>query len=184
MDNHLNNQWTLWYHDPYNNEWNIDSYKNIYTITTINDFAKIKNSWSILPTIKSSMYFLMRIHIKPMWEDKNNISGGLWSFKITGTDNDILDTWMKLSIYLQGESLLKNTNNYKLINGISISPKKFFSIIKIWCKEEFNNTLFNDDLLTILDFKNGIYKPHNENILKDNKKKFKNKMIKFKKNRK
>jgi len=174
MDLNLNEKWSFWYHDPYNCKWTIDSYKKILDIKTIRDFAKINNSWDILPNINKSMYFLMKIPILPIWEDKHNIKGGLWSFKIIGDDAYILDVWTKLSIYLLGESLLKNINN-ELINGISVSRKKNFSIIKLWCKTDCVLSEFNDDILELLEKNKAIYKPHNENIINDTKKKFKNK---------
>ena len=172
----LNNTWTYWYHDPYNNKWTIDSYKKLYEIGSIKDFAILNNSWDILPNINKSMYFLMKIHILPIWEDKNNQNGGLWSFKIVGNDSYIKEIWNKLCIYLLGESLLKNIENNNLINGISISPKKYFSIIKIWCRNKCELSLFNNNLIKLLQMTKAVYKAHNENIIKDSKKKFKNKI--------
>ena len=37
------------------------------------------------------------------------------------------------------ENIHKDKKKYDLINGISISPKKEFNIIKIWFKEDIKN---------------------------------------------
>ena len=47
-----------------------------------------------------------------------------------------------------GKSLPKNSEKYDNINGISISPKKEFNIIKIWFKCKIKNI---DNILNIDD---------------------------------
>ena len=80
----------------------------------------------------------MRDNIHPLWEDKNNINGGCWSYK--KNINLISDLWTDISIYLIGETLY---NEPLQINGISICMKKGKnSIIKIWtnsCEVSLNN---------------------------------------------
>ena len=83
--------------------------------------------------IVNCMLFLMRSHIKPMWEDENNRSGGCFSYKIN--NNDVIKIWQKLSYSLVGETLIIDKKKHKCINGITISPKKNFCIIKIWLKD-------------------------------------------------
>ena len=76
------------------------------------------------------MLFLMREGIKPIWEDTRNRDGGCFSYKVA--NKLVTQTWKQLSYSLVGETL---TNDLKLrpnINGITISPKKNFCIIKIW----------------------------------------------------
>jgi translation initiation factor 4E len=126
----LNSRWVLWYHDPENSDWDFKSYEKICVFDTIELF------WSIHNYIKnellySGMFFIMKENINPLWEDNNNINGGCWSFKILKKNS--YNAWINLSVYLIGETL---TEEYNFINGISISPKKGFCIIKIW----INNT--------------------------------------------
>jgi hypothetical protein len=70
--------------------------------------------------------------IKPTWED--NIKGGSWSYKID--KKDIAQAWTKLSVHLLSDNFIeKNESKADLHNqmvGISISPKKTFSIFKVW----------------------------------------------------
>ena len=83
------------------------------------------------------MFFIMREGILPIWEDKQNKTGGCWSFKII--KKDVFNAWNELAITLLGESITKNPVQNMEINGISISPKKSFCIIKIWNKDSNNN---------------------------------------------
>ena len=50
--------------------------------------------------------------------------------------------WEKLCIGLMGETLLlpEFRNNWNVVNGISTSPKRYFSVVKIWLKTtEYQN---------------------------------------------
>ena len=61
----LNNKWTLWAHLPHDTNWTADSYKEIYTMDTIESAITLVNT---LPDklIKNCMLFIMREGIKPM----------------------------------------------------------------------------------------------------------------------
>lgn len=128
----LNDKWILYAHLPHDTDWSIESYKRIASMNSIEQVIAISES---LPDkmIVNCMLFLMRSHIKPMWEDSNNKSGGCFSYKIN--NNDVIKVWQKLSYSLVGESLIVNKKKHKCINGITISPKKNFCIIKIWLKD-------------------------------------------------
>ena len=122
----LNSKWGFWYHDPENTNWDIKSYQKIFTFDTVEKF------WSLHKHIEnemlnSGMFFIMKEGIYPLWEDNQNINGGCWSYKII--KKDAYKAWVQLAVSLIGESLSTETN---FINGISISPKKGFCIIKIW----------------------------------------------------
>ena len=74
-DHKLNSKWKLWFHDPLDNNWKLESYKDIYTIESIESYCKL---YSFLNNkiIENSMLFLMRDTIDPLWEHKENINGG------------------------------------------------------------------------------------------------------------
>ena len=135
----LNNTWVIWYHDN-NKDWTIKGYKKIYEIKTIEDFWEVYLRLNN-PLLLKGQFFLMKNNIEPIWENKDNINGGCWSYKINKSDT--LISWLYLSIYLCGEILTKEHEHMDIINGISISPKKNFCIIKIWN----NNNKIIDNIL-------------------------------------
>ena len=106
-------------------------------------------------------FFLMRDTILPIWEDKNNINGGYWSFKIA--IHNIHNAWNEITMALIGENILKDKTNIYSINGISISPKKNFCIIKIWNSEKLIHTNARDILnknILLINFEESLYKSH------------------------
>jgi translation initiation factor 4E len=173
----LHNPWLVWYHNPSDTSWDISSYKDILEIHSIEDFIVLMNSWNVcLPNVSEGMFFMMRklddkTPIYPQWEDVHNRGGGYWSFKI---DNENAQTsWYKLAMFLIAESITKSLDNSLLINGISISPKKNFCIIKIWNndKEKRDISLLNDEMDDFLEMDKVLYTEHEVNIEKDNNKK-------------
>lgn len=126
---YLSNIWTLWLHLPHDNDWSVNSYKKIYTFNTLEDaILIIENINKVI--VESSMLFLMKNNIKPIWEDEENNKGGSICYKISS--DEVYNVWKKINYYLIGETITNNTKLLHLINGISISPKKNFCIIKIW----------------------------------------------------
>ena len=127
--NKLKDSWTLWAHLPHDTEWNLNSYKKIMTFNTVEEALTL---YETLPDkmIKNCMLFLMRKGITPIWEDEKNRNGGCFSYKIP--NRLIVNTWKQSSYTLLGETFTNDVNLRKDINGITISPKKNFCIIKIW----------------------------------------------------
>jgi hypothetical protein len=156
----LNDTWSLYFHDPDNSNWGIESYILISTISSVHDWLKVfehfKDEWH------KGMFFLMREHIQPIWEDKHNSNGGCISFKIW--KNELKDSWFELSSKILGEMLLNKEyiNNWENICGVSISPKRKFCIARIWLSNDTNiyqeNYNFNFPLYT-----STLYKSHIDN---------------------
>jgi translation initiation factor 4E len=144
METHLlNDKWNLFYHLPDDKSWNLNSYKiilkninNTETVVALNNNVSDK-------IIKYSMLFLFRANIAPMWEDPANAKGGSFSFKVY--NSKVVSIWKLLVCSLVGETLCIDNENIKLVNGITISPKRKFCIIKIWMK----NCLFQDPNILI-----------------------------------
>ena len=126
----LNDKWNLYYHLPDDKNWDISSYTVI--LGDIEDAEQVIAINDLLsePVIRSCMLFLMRKGITPMWEDPKNRVGGCFSYRIL--NKQVGDLWKTLMYLVCGETLTSNSAHHKHINGITISPKKNFCIIKVW----------------------------------------------------
>lgn len=155
----LPSSWTLWFHSPTETSWDISSYQKIATITSLEDFWDVYSRMTN-PIVENGMFFLMRGDINPIWEDPKNRDGGCWSFKIY--KKYIPNTWLDLSVHTVAESLTRKNSDSNLITGISISPKKSFSIIKIWNNDsnKKENKIITDKI-SHLQLNECLYKAHN-----------------------
>jgi hypothetical protein len=134
QDNYLNDVWCLYFHDPYDMNWENSSYKFITTISSIDDFIQVFKSFNDLWS--RGMFFIMREHITPRWEDDNNKNGGCFSYKIN--KDELIDKLFDITSLVLGETLGINDLISHNINGISICPKKNYHIVRIWIKSNIN----------------------------------------------
>lgn len=154
-DIYLNDIWVLYFHDPNDSNWNMISYLNLGSINNVQEFWN--HHQCLTPHLHQGMFFIMREYVFPSWDDKENINGGCLSIKILKENIQLY--WEDLCVKLLGETLINEEYReayWNTINGISISPKKFFCIVKIWLKDE---SLWSD----IADFHQDIL---NYNIIK------------------
>ena len=154
----LSETWCLWAHLPHDTDWSLKSYKNIYSLTSIEETIAVMES---LPEtlVKNCMLFLMRDGIKPTWEDPKNRDGGCFSYKVS--NKHVYNVWKELSYVLVGNTISANDDFVANVSGITISPKKNFCIIKIWMAScEFQNpTIITNEIVNISS--NGsIFKKH------------------------
>lgn len=124
----LNNEYTLWYHNPNDTNWTQDSYHQILSFTNLQEFWTL-DYFITQEMIEEGMFFIMREEVLPIWEEDSNKDGGYISWKIE--KKKAYNLWIDIAGYL----ITNNLMNDELINGISISPKKNFNIIKLWFKE-------------------------------------------------
>ncbi len=155
----LSDKWTLWAHLPHDTNWGIDSYHDILTFNTAEEGIALCET---LPEkmVKNCMLFLMKNDIKPTWEDPGNIKGGSFSFKVG--NKTVHEIWNKLFCTTVGLTISPDIDFVNTVNGITISPKKNFCIIKIWtnnCSKQ-NPELIDPNQLKGLNMNGCLFKKH------------------------
>ena len=153
----LSDKWVLWAHLPHNTDWSLKSYIKILEVSNVESVIALINS---LPDqmIKNCMLFFMKKGILPMWEDPKNCDGGCFSFKIT--NKNIPKVWKNLSYMLTGDSLTNNKKLLQTINGITVSPKKSFCILKIWTSTLKYQNVKELNEVNDVSFQGCIFKKH------------------------
>ena len=144
----LSDKWTLWTHLPHDTNWNIDSYKPVLSFNAAEELIALLQ---VLPEklVKNCMLFMMRVGIEPTWEDPKNKDGGCFSYKIS--NKVVKNIWNSLCYAIAGETISNDPKFIKSVNGITISPKKAFCIIKIWmsdCDNQNPTKIINIDGLS------------------------------------
>jgi hypothetical protein len=143
----LDDTWTLYFHEPSDSSWTMSSYLRLDQISSIESFWQVHEG--VRKYLSRGMFFLMREHVFPCWDDPNNIRGGCISIKVL--KEDLESFWEQVVIRMLGDRLIlppkqdscrqhgSNLNFeeplWTYVNGVSTSPKRFFCICKIWLKE-------------------------------------------------
>lgn len=168
LDTKLHSEWTLYVHLSKDSDWSISSYKVVQTVDNIgNMFALLNN----IPLVfyEKSMIFYMKDNIKPVWEDEHNRKGGCISFKIMSNELDMNLLFKNICYAISTNTFSTNKEYMNSINGVTISPKKNFHIIKLWLNNKDNSLISNLlDLAThteskitkYLDYNTAIFKEH------------------------
>jgi hypothetical protein len=145
----------VWFHDIYNNSWDLSSYKHFMNIESPKDFWGFHNNIDI----KKGMYFIMKNGIKPLWEDPSNIKGAYYSLK--ADENIVYKDFLEISIGFITNTLLDKNNEY--VTGVSVTKKNKFHVIKIWLKKDIDFNINSNYQLSNYDF---ICKSHQHSLSK------------------
>ena len=154
----LSDKWTLWAHLPHDTDWSAASYIKIHKLTSVEESICLKEALNE-EVVLNCMLFLMLGDVLPMWEDKNNCSGGCFSYKIS--NKHVFETWWELVFCLLGRTITTHDDFRKSIMGITISPKKNFCIVKIWLNTCAYRSPNKITTLPYLDTHGCLFKKHN-----------------------
>ena len=138
MEEHhwLQDVWTFYFHDPEDQRWTLESYRRLGDAASVEDFWELQGA--VAPHVRAGMFFAMREHVFPCWDDKHNIDGGCISIKVPV---DVAPAaWELLLKRAIGETLVVDDSSWASLNGISISPKRGFCIVKIWMADDRHAT--------------------------------------------
>lgn len=133
------NQWTIYFHDFMDSNWNKNSYEKLITLKTVSDFWTVFDI--IQPKLSRGMFFFMKNDIFPKWDD--NYRCDKYAFiSIKIIKENVASFMENILVNLLSETLsIVEKDN---IHGLSISPKKNFCICKIWTK---SNVLFEKNYI-------------------------------------
>ena len=138
----LSNKWNLFYHLQSDNRWTIESYRVIMRDIQYAESVVALNRQIPDYLLYNTMFFCMKDGVGPTWEDKKNRDGGCFSYCVANAE--VGNVWHRLLCMMCGGTLCVNTKHEQHINGITISPKKKFVVIKIWldvCKLQDPNII-------------------------------------------
>eukprot|EP00798_Chlamydomonas_sp_ICE-L_P024992 gene24994-10652_t len=69
----LNDIWTVYFHNPQDHDWTYDSYVRLGNISTAEEVLAYIDI--MREDVQNGMFFVMREHVFPCWDDPLNIGG-------------------------------------------------------------------------------------------------------------
>jgi hypothetical protein len=123
-EDYFDDVWNVYFHDPVDKDWTFKSYALLNTISSPAEYWMTHAA--ITPErLHLGMFFLIREHIYPCWDDPSNKDGGCYSIKVPRLAVDSF--WQKVCALVLTESI-----DLLEVNGLSISPKGQYCIVKLW----------------------------------------------------
>jgi len=119
--------WTLYFHSAEESKWTLQTFQSLGSMTTWSDFWNVMEGLRV-DTLSEGMFFLMRDPSPPLWESHHHIRGGCYSFRCP--KKDVCDVFLAYAIACILNKVTTSPEHRS--NGISISPKRGFNIIKVW----------------------------------------------------
>lgn len=155
--NSLQSEWIYWAHSPTDTVWTIQSYKSIMNVKYVEELISLLH---VLPEkmLTSYMFFIMKNNILPLWEDKNNINGGCFSYKVS--NKYVKEVWTTLAYAMCGNTITTDPEFNRSIAGMTISPKKSFCIIKLWMTNCIHQNPNKIIMIQNLNHKECFFKKH------------------------
>ena len=150
--------WTLYFHEPEDKTWTPDSYKRLMSFSnweTLGSLLRELGHHKLL----NGMLFTMQGDTSPLWENRANIRGGSYCLKVGR--KVALDVYHR---YLIAAGLGLITSRENPIVGVTMSPKRGFSIIKLWNTNAkgFNNPADIVLLHEEVKIEEILYRPHTD----------------------
>jgi len=116
----------------------VDFFANLRPICTV---KTIKAFWRVVNNIQPvdhlgerESYHLMRNEKRrPVWEDMDNMDGGLWSFKVKKEDTVLV--WQELLLAAIGEQFSDCVAEGDDVCGVSVRIRFDQNVIQIWNQE-------------------------------------------------
>lgn len=160
--NPLNDSWICWFHDVNNEQWTLNSYNQLMTCQTVQDFWILENN--IRDRLCKGMYYFMRVGYPPIWDHPKNINGCGWTFKID--KKYATKFWENLLCFCIGET---STSKPTDIIGVSISPKLKFVTVRVWMSNNSSDPSQFDKIFNVtkndtyvINFHNARFTPNKD----------------------
>jgi len=133
----LENSWCLWFDRYIGPGFSADEYAAAMLEVAL--FDDIQSYWrwtNNLPTATqldlTCSYHLMKKGIRPLWEDKSNVNGGSFSFRISSADT-YDEIWSTISLNaIAGQFDLFLSDYFNELCGVSIGMRKNEASFTIW----------------------------------------------------
>lgn len=165
---YIDDTWTLHFHDASDSDWTHSSYVRVADVSSLEDFAAMQ--LALRDRVAGGMFFVMREHVFPCWDDPNNIEGGCVTVRVAKQHaeqvwNEVVLHALCDAVWTGGDGDIAN-----VVNGVSISPKAVYAIIKIWVSAEVNpaDVVFSTNPRVRSLLGHVMYKPNREYIHANN----------------
>ncbi|KAK3299286.1 translation initiation factor eIF 4e-like domain-containing protein [Chaetomium fimeti] len=102
-------------------------------IESVQDFWRYNNNTPVDQIKMRESIYLFKAGFKPIWEDRRNVLGGSWTFRVPKSNGP--DVWNRVQLLAIGEKLQSVLEDGDQICGVGLSVRFNSHLISIWHRD-------------------------------------------------
>ncbi|KAK0728096.1 eukaryotic translation initiation factor 4E-4 [Lasiosphaeria miniovina] len=118
-------------------------------IESVQDFWRYNNNTPVDQIRMRESIYLFKSGFKPIWEDRRNITGGSWTFRVQKSAGP--DIWTRVQLLAVGEKLQTALEDGDQICGVGLSVRFNSHLISIWHRDSSKQKSIDGILKCVLD---------------------------------
>ncbi|KAK0101300.1 hypothetical protein ONS95_006477 [Cadophora gregata] len=130
-------------------------------IESVQDFWRYNNNTPVDQIKMRESIYLFKQGFQPVWEDRRNIDGGSWTFRVPKANGP--DFWTRVQLMAIGEKLQSCLDTGDQLAGVGLSVRFNSHLISIWHRAGTNQKSIDAILATVLEELPAELKPKPDN---------------------
>jgi len=130
-------------------------------IESVQDFWRYNNNTPVDQIKMRESIYLFKQGFQPVWEDRRNINGGSWTFRVPKANGP--DFWTRVQLMAVGEKLQGCLELGDQLCGVGLSVRFNSHLISIWHRDASKQKSVDDLLATVLEELPAELKPKPDN---------------------
>lgn len=118
-------------------------------IESVQDFWRYNNNTPVDQIKMRESIYLFKAGFKPIWEDRRNILGGSWTFRVPKSIGP--DVWTRVQLLAIGEKLQSVLEEGDQLCGVGLSVRFNSHLISIWHRDASRQKSIDGMLQCVLD---------------------------------
>jgi len=118
-------------------------------IESVQDFWRYNNNTPVDQIKMRESIYLFKQGFKPVWEDRRNIDGGSWTFRVQKVNGP--DFWTRIQIMAIGEKLQSCLATGDQLCGVGLSVRFNSHLVSVWHRDGSNQKSIDALLATVLE---------------------------------
>ncbi|KAJ2975560.1 hypothetical protein NQ176_g5455 [Zarea fungicola] len=102
-------------------------------IESVQDFWRYNNNTPVEQIKMRESIYLFKQGFRPVWEDRRNINGGSWTFRVPRAVGP--DVWTRVQLLAIGEQLEAALDEKDQLCGVGLSVRFKFHLITVWHRD-------------------------------------------------
>ncbi|KAI1758886.1 translation initiation factor eIF4e [Hypoxylon sp. FL1150] len=118
-------------------------------IESVQDFWRYANNTPVDQIKMRESIYLFKSGFRPIWEDRRNVLGGSWTFRVPKSSGP--DFWTRVQLMAIGEKLQEALEEGDQICGVGLSVRFNSHLVSIWHRDASKQKSIDGILQAVLD---------------------------------